>query len=228
MQLPATFIANTGAEGPIMKTFLLHETTTPHFCKLCSSRIWHLPSMIKYLQPLPVSHRNSHSILKEKDPKVLTILCQSLFVAFSHIHQKTSLSVALPLPKIAFSAFSWEGSHRAALSWVMKRLSIPSFSSQTSIFISEKETSTGGKRGLRTHSSHLQWHLSGVHFALVQLLLSQGAGRAPALCPWLTQTLLCCNFRCKSWQTQYDPWKLINQQRFSACLCWVQIEREEI
>lgn len=152
-------------------------------------------------------------------------LSRSICGFFTHPLEDIIECCSSEAPKIAFSAFQWEGSHRAALSWVINRCCLLLFC-QTSIFISEKGTSTGAQRGLRPHSSHLHQHLSGA-LSLVQLLLSQGAGRAPLLA-WLTQTLLCRNFGCKSWQPEYVPWKLINQQRFSACLCWVQTEREEI
>lgn len=115
-----------------------------------------------------MSQSNSHSILKEKNPeknKMLSsksahhTLPRSVCGFFTHPPEDIERGSSEP-PRIAFSAFLWEGSHRAALSWVMNRLCLLLFC-QTSIFISEKGTSTGGKRGLRPRSSHLHQHLSG-------------------------------------------------------------------
>lgn len=82
---------------------------------------------------------------------------QGVFVAFSLIYQKTSLSVVLLSPPELHFQLSYG---RAALSWVKNRLCFLLFC-QASVFISERGTSTGGKRGLRPHSSHLCWLLSG-------------------------------------------------------------------
>lgn len=157
-----------------MKTFFLHKTTTTCFCKWCSYRIWHLPSARKRIQPFPGSQNNSHSISKEKQlekSKMLSsksahraALCQGVFVAFSHIRHKTGMTVALLGPRqLAFPAFLDEGSRRDALTCIElggeNGLCVLLFR-EASIFISGKETSTGGKRGFRPCSNHLHWHLT--------------------------------------------------------------------